>query len=151
MIKYTALILSVLNAPLVMALDANKALLPEDYKVYTLKEGGIINHQAPDSTEKVLPTVNHFKEAPGCYIACYSHNAAQAIYPVGKNIYVMGQIRVPGSYQERVCQPKGFEQKDISAAQEFKALCTQIFPDVCREGICWAGGDTGGWFGIQGR
>ncbi len=60
----------------------------------------------------------------------------------------MGQVRVKGQYVARICQPEGYQGKDISAAPMFKMLCSKSIPS-CAAGDCWAGGDTGGWFGIQ--
>lgn len=132
-----------------MASPADEMLLPPEYKVY-FKEGvGVVNHQFDGAAEKVLPTKNEFKGKPGCYIACYSRKPIQSVYPVSKDIFVMGQIRVEGSYKERICQPKGFEGKDISKEVSFKDKCAAQLPQACSQSNCWAGGDTGGWFGIQ--
>ena len=60
----------------------------------------------------------------------------------------MGQVRVPGSCQGRVCLPVGDEKVDISAKPQFKLMFAKVLPKACKES-CWAGGDTGGWFGIQ--
>ena len=98
-------------------------------------------------TEKTLTTRNLFQKTPGCYIACYSRDPEKGIYSVGDGIFVMGQIRVKGKYDERVCKPDQFENKDISAEQKFKDLCNKHIPNCVKN--CWAGGDTGGWFGIQ--
>jgi hypothetical protein len=105
--------------------DANLRLLEESFSVHTSKKGLIINHPSKGTTEKKLPTVNAFKEAPGCYVACYSHMKQGSVYPVSSNIYVMGQVRVPGSYHDRICLPKGYEHRDISAEVTFKQLCEQ--------------------------
>lgn len=129
--------------------DPNLTLLDESFPVYTTPKGAVINHPSKKTTEKNLPTVNAFKEAPGCYVACYSHVKKGSVYSVGSNIYVMGQVRVPGSYDARICLPKGYEHKDISAEITFKQLCEQYLPEQCTGLTCWAGGDTGGWFGIQ--
>jgi hypothetical protein len=83
----------------------------------------------------------------GCYVACYSRDPNGAVYSVGGGILVKGQVRVQGKYAARVCLPEGYEQTDISAHPHFKALCGEFVPS-CGDG-CWAGGDTGGWFGIQ--
>lgn len=120
--------------------------LPEDFKVY-VSDQGVVNWPAPEYTEKILPTVNKYMKQDGGYIACYSRNEEGSIYSVGGGIYVMGQIRLQGRYIGRIFHPKGFENKDISAAQEFKDLCNQTFPTA--RGGGWAGGDTGGWFGIE--
>jgi hypothetical protein len=119
--------------------------LPEDFKVY-VGNGSVVNWNADGYEEKVLPTVNKYEGSDGGYIACYSRNQEGSIYSVGDGIYVMGQIRVQGKYIGRIFHPIGYENKDISAAQEFKHLCNQTFPSA--QGGGWAGGDTGGWFGI---
>lgn len=125
----------------------NQALLPETFTVYT--DGtSVINHPADGFAEKSLPTINLYKGNPGCYIACYSHQKENGIYSVGDNIYVLGQVRVAGKYNERVCEPTNYAGKDISADATFKTICTEKIPS-CVGNHCWAGGDTGGWFGIQ--
>ena len=121
-------------------------ILPEDFKVYVGQNGGVVNTAAPGYEEKVLPTVNKYMGDDGGYIACYSRNKKGSIYSVGGGIYVMGQIRLQGQYIGRIFHPKGYEHRDISAASEFKDLCNETFP-ACQGGG-WAGGDTGGWFGI---
>lgn len=119
-------------------------LLPPDFSVYVHGDG-VVNHPAPGHKEKKLPTLNLFAGAPGCYLACYTKDKQNSVYSVGGGIYVAGQVRVPGKYVNRVCRPSGFETADVSAEQKFKDLCRKI--QGCKD--CWAGGDTGGWFGIQ--
>lgn len=128
-------------------LTPTQTLLPEPYAVFT--DGAtVLNHPQPGFTEVSLPTVNLYKGTPGCYIACYSHQKDNSVYPVGDNIYVMGQVRVAGKYAARVCEPTNFAGKDISANDTFKAICSEKI-ETCKAAHCWAGGDTGGWFGIQ--
>ena len=122
-------------------------LLPENFKVYVAPEGGVVNWPAPGYEERVLPTVNEYSGDDGGYIACYSHNQEGSAYSVGDEIFVMGQIRLQGQYIRRIFHPKGYEGQDIKTAQKLKDLCNQTFP-ACK-GDGWAGGDTGGWFGIQ--
>ncbi len=43
--------------------------------------------------------------------------------------------------------PTHVENPDISALQSFKELCSHQVPS-CKDMECWAGGDTGGWFGV---
>ncbi len=124
----------------------NRFILPEDFKVYA-GNNGVVNHPVQGLTEKTLTTRNLFQRTPGCYIACYARDSEKGIYSVGDGIFVMGQIRVKGRYDGRICKPDQFETKDISAEQKFKDLCNKHIP-VCVKN-CWAGGDTGGWFGIQ--
>lgn len=121
-------------------------ILPEDFRVY-VRGSTVINHPQPGFDERVLPTVNDFRGEPGCYVACYSHDARRGVYGVGGSIYVMGQVRVPGHYEGRVCLPDRYGRSDISAAQGIKELCKASIP-ACGDG-CWGGGDTGGWFGVR--
>ena len=125
---------------------ANDALLPDNFAIYT--DGTtVINHSLPGFTEALLPTINLYKGTPGCYIACYSHQKENAIYSMGDNIYVLGQVRIAGKYSGRICEPTNFAGKDISGDATFKTICTEKIQS-CVGNHCWAGGDTGGWFGI---
>jgi hypothetical protein len=92
---------------------------------------------------KPLPVVNRYRGPDGGYIALYTRDRKKAVYTVGGGIYVVGVVRLKGEYVGRVFHPHGYLNQDISVAQEFKDLCRELF-DV--EG--WAGGDTGGWFGL---
>lgn len=122
-------------------------ILPEDFKVYVGPDNSVVNWPMDGYEERSLPTVNNYTGPDGGYIAYYSRNEEGGVYSVGDGIYVMGQIRLRGQYINRIFHPYGYENKDISTVQEFKDLCNQTFP-VCKGG-CWAGGDTGGWFGLQ--
>ncbi len=119
-------------------------LLPADFSVF-VRGDSVVNHPAPGHAAKRLPTLNLFTDAPGCYLACYTRDKNRSVYSVGGGIYVAGQVRVSGKYENRICRPSGFETADVSALQKFKDLCRKI--EGCQD--CWAGGDTGGWFGIQ--
>jgi len=127
--------------------NPNCSFLPDNYPVYA-SEGRVVNNPVSGWTKRNLPTVSSFREYPGCYIACYSKKKEGAAYGVGGGIYTMGQLRVPGKYYGRVCHPTGYYDLDISASDIFKDKCNTTFPQICDQG-CWAGGDTGGWFGIQ--
>lgn len=88
-------------------------------------------------------TINLYLGEDGGYIAIYSHNANKGIYSVGDGIYVIGMIRLKGSYVDGIFYPVGYgEGMDISKAEELKQLADHVFPSACR-GDCWAGGDTG--------
>ncbi len=126
-------------------IDRENWTLPEDFKVY-VGEGSVINHPVPGYQERILPTINRYQGNDGGYIAIYSRNASQGVYSVGGGIYVIGQIRLQGKYIGRIFHPLGYEEQDIRALEEFKRLADENF-SVCQGG-CWAGGDTGGWFGI---
>lgn len=121
-------------------------VLPEKFTVY-VDGTTVINHIAPGFEARNLPTKNTFKGTPGGYVACYSHIQSNSVYPVGADIFVMGQIRLPGQYFGRIFQPKDYQNKDISAEKKFKNICNKAFPSC--QGQCWAGGDTGGWVGIR--
>lgn len=126
--------------------DSNTRMLPSPFPVYVIENSGVINHPAPGAVQTFLPTDNSYAEAPGCYIACYSHKPG--VYSVGPDISVMGQIRVKGTYVKRICQPDGYQNLDISKSEQLKGLCSEKI-EACRGANCWAGGDTGGWFGVQ--
>lgn len=127
--------------------DVTQALLPESFAIYT--DGTtVINHPAPGFAEAFLPTNNLYKGTPGCYIACYSHQSEKAVYSVGDHVYVLGQVRIAGKYNGRICEPTNFAGKDISGDATFKTICNEKVP-ACEGNHCWAGGDTGGWFGVQ--
>ncbi|OCH97479.1 hypothetical protein A8135_02885 [Legionella jamestowniensis] len=128
------------------SVNPNEQLLPSPFPVFVMDNYGVVNRPYPGTKPASLPTDNSYTGVPGCYIACYSHN--KGVYPVSASIYVMGQIRVKGQYQGRICQPEGYVNKDISAASQFKQLCSEKIPS-CNHIECWAGGDTGGWFGVQ--
>jgi hypothetical protein len=100
---------------------ASKTLLPKSVPVYT-SGSVVINHPAPGLQQKALPTNNDFDGNPGCYIACYSHDLINGIYEVGSDIFVNGQVRVPGNYEGRICKPTGYEKGDISKENHFKYL-----------------------------
>jgi hypothetical protein len=122
-------------------------LLPEHFTVYVLGDT-VVNWPAPGSRRTTLATCNLYRGPRGGYVACYSHRAVGSAYGVGGSIYVMGQVRLRGDYDGRIFQPDGYRGADISAAPHFKQVCAQAL-GACRAGNCWAGGDTGGWFGIQ--
>ncbi len=127
--------------------DPNQIILPTPFPVY-IHDGVVVNHPAPGFSAIPLPTNNDYIDMPGCYIACYSHNAINGVYSVGNNIYINGQVRVSGKYNGRICEPAGYLNRDISKATTIKQLCTNKIKS-CGTGDCWAGGDTGGWMGIQ--
>ncbi|HET6344171.1 MAG TPA: hypothetical protein VFH51_04520 [Myxococcota bacterium] len=127
---------------------ASNSILSSDFTVYT--DGHtVINQPGPGLEEKPFPTINDFTGNPGCYVACYSRNEAESVYAVASDVFVIGQIRVPGEYRRRVCQPRGLHDQDISANRDMKAKCSEALPDGCSDDSCWTGGDTGGWFGLD--
>jgi hypothetical protein len=132
--------------PLSFKSPYNDELLPSPFPVYVIENQGVVNHPYPGAKKVLLPTDNSYSGKSGCYVACYSHRSG--IYAVSPDISVMGQVRVPGEYIGRICQPKAYEWQDISQAEAFSQLCAQKIKG-CAAGDCWAGGDTGGWFGIQ--
>ena len=109
----------------------NRFLLPEDFKVYAGNHG-VVNHPVQGLTEKTLTTRNLFQKTPGCYIACYSRDPEKGIYSVGDGIFVMGQIRVKGKYDERVANPINSKTKTSAPNKNSKIYVISIFPIVSR-------------------
>ncbi len=121
--------------------------LPEDFKVYSNGKD-VINWPAPGFEEITLPTFNDYMGKDGGYIAIYTHDESKGLYSVGDGIYVMGQIRVQGRYNDRIFVPQGYSLGDnITQDEKFLEACKAHFPDMTNE--MWVGGDTGGWFGFQ--
>jgi hypothetical protein len=77
-----------------------------------------------------------------CVLTCFSHNQDRSYYPVGDDIFVMGFIRVPGTYAHGICQPEGFGAADISGDAGLKHKCTEGLPAACANDSCWPGGAT---------
>lgn len=121
-------------------------LIHQDFKVYVSPSGQVSKVPMPDWQKRVLPTVNDYTGGDGGYIAAYSRNGDKAVYSVGDGIFVVGQIRLQGQYVGGIFVPQGYEGVDISADPTLKSLCDKTFPDSAP---CWAGGDTGGWFGLR--
>lgn len=148
--KSLIIILSLLISSPVIAKEyknvADSRLLPSPYPVY-VQGTKVINNPVYGFNKVLLPTDNEYDGIPGCYVACYSHSA-NGVYPVSEDIYVMGQVRVKGEYVARICKPQGYEAKDISKEAFFTNLCNKRVAK-CADVECWAGGDTGGWYGIQ--
>lgn len=125
--------------------DETIETLPDSIFIWT--DGKIVvNHAIAGWMRKKLPIINHYTgSGDGVYVAVYSHNKFRSIYTVGGDIYVMGLIRLKGSWNGTIAEPEGWEGKDISASEEFKQLAKQYFPACRNDG--WVGGDTGGFFG----
>ncbi len=129
--------------------NSSANLLPEYFSVY-YRNGVVVNQPVQGFRRRILPTINRsYSSIDGCYLACYSKSAKGSSYPVGSDIFVMGQFRIKGVYEGRVCRPQGIA-REVNLADEsrFKKLCTQYLP-ACAGDICWVGGDTGGWYGLK--
>jgi hypothetical protein len=99
----------------------------------------------PDQGPKLAryPRTSKYHGPDAGYIAVYTHDPMNTLYPAGGNVYVAGFIRLRGHYEGRVFRPEGYETKDISADSDFKQLTESLFPG--HRGGTWAGGDTGGF------
>ena len=118
-------------------------LLPEDFRVFSLEDIPV-SHPFGD---KILPTFNDYKGPNGGYVAIYTNQREGSVYSVGGGFYVLGQIRVPGSYVGRIFVPDGYRLGDnITRDSELLKLCHKYLPDWT--GDMWVGGDTGGWYGL---
>lgn len=124
-------------------------LLPNPFSVFVREGEAPVNCPLPGYEEKNLPVFNRYKGIEdGGYIACYSNiPIGSGSYSVGGGIYVVGLIKLKGSYTGRMFVPEGCEGQDLSKLQWLSDLCREYFPDA--EGDLWAGPDTGGFFGLQ--
>ena len=140
-------ILGLAMLPLCAQAEApNKMVLPDDFKIYQSEKVGLSTKSFKGSTERTVPTDNEYKEAPGCYIACHSKHSKDAAYHIIDNVYMMGQIRVPGQYSDGYCVPKGLEHAKLTSSKDLKEKCTKSFPTQCENDSCWADGQTGNLF-----
>lgn len=121
--------------------------LPNRLVVYRNAEGLVQDKPAADFAPKIIPNINLFINTPACYIACYSTNPDKGAYSVSPDAYLVGQIRVEGSYQGKVCYPKDITQPIFSNEKRLTELCSKAFK--CIGNSCWAGGTTGQWFGLK--
>ncbi|MFI4938329.1 MAG: hypothetical protein ACHQJ6_07470 [Candidatus Berkiellales bacterium] len=124
----------------------NQTILPEEFKIYYKEDLGVSSRNFKGATAKLVPTSNNYEGVPGCYIACYAKNPVEGVYSIGDVAYLMGQIRVQGIYHQSLCIPKGYENKDIRTAKEFKQQCAAEFPKQCKNNRCWVGAETANWF-----
>ncbi|WP_422490607.1 hypothetical protein [Endozoicomonas sp. ALE010] len=84
------------------------------------------------------------------FIACYSHDMEMPSYPVEEDIYVKGFVSMEGGqYKGRIFHPEGYLDMDISPVYTTPStICQEYIPSCQDENTeCWAGGDTGGYFG----
>ncbi|MCH9613348.1 MAG: hypothetical protein SP1CHLAM54_03470 [Chlamydiia bacterium] len=129
------------------AKQAVSRLLPEDFKVYTASNG-VGRYGAGACEEKILPTFNHYLGDDGGYVAIYTRDPKGSVYSVGNDIYVVGQIRVPGHYEGRIFIPEGYKAGDnITRDENLVAIAESYLPEEMKYKV-WVGGDTGGWFGL---
>jgi hypothetical protein len=77
-------------------------------------------------------------------VACYAHRDN------GSTPAVALIEDLPGRYDGRIFKPMGFEDVNLSESAYFKALCHETHAAECpSETDCWAGGDTGGFYGLK--
>lgn len=124
----------------------NQTILPEEFNIYYKENLGVSSRKFKGATAKLVPTSNSYEGMPGCYIACYAKNRTDGVYSIGDIASLIGQIRVKGRYQQDLCIPAGYENKDMRTTKEFKQKCTAEFPQQCKNHSCWVGGETGNWF-----
>lgn len=127
--------------------DVPTGFLPENFHVYTNLAGLAVNHPVPGYARVRLRTVNLYSGDDGCYMLVYAHKPQGSAYPADHGTFVLGQMRVRGRYEGRLCVPAGDEGVDVGADAKMKQLANRIFPG--HSGDAWASGDTGGWFGVD--
>ncbi len=81
-----------------------------------------------------LPQINQEQ----CAIACYTN--------LNNEYAVAGYYATDGKYTGRVCRPGGF-MGDISPKNSTYSQKCSVEVEYCKTNICWAGGDTGGFYG----
>ena len=111
-----------------------------DLDFYNTQDGA-----APDSGPRLVgyPAISRYHGPDAGYIAVYTHDDRNVLYPIGNGMFVAGFIRLRGRYEGRIFRPDGYATSDISADPDFKALTGSLFPG--HPGGTWAGGDTGGF------
>lgn len=129
-----------------MAESPNKTVLPDDFKIYYNEKMGLSRTAFKGAHEKILPMNNDYKDAPGCYVACYAKDAKLGTYRISDSTYIMGQVRVKGGYHNALCIPTGFEHKDLRTSKDMKEVCEKAFPAMCEKEKCWVDGKTSEWF-----
>ena len=73
-----------------------------------------------------------------CAVACYTD--------INNQYVVAGYYATDGIYTGRICRPDGF-MGDISPKDStYSAKCSSTV-EYCKTNVCWAGGDTGGFYG----
>ncbi len=127
--------------------DVPSGFLPAKLHVYTNLLGLAVNHPVPGFARVALPTINAYARDDGCYLLVYSHDEHRSAYPAGNGTYVVGQIRVRGRYEGRICVPDGDDNVDLGTDTKLGRVADRLFPD--HAGGVWVGGDTGGWFGVD--
>ena len=127
--------------------DEPSGFLPAHLHVYTNLLGLAVNHPVPGFARVALPTINAYTKDDGCYVLVYSRDSQRSAYPAGDGNYVVGQIRVRGRYEGRICVPDGEDNADLRSDGELGRVANRLFPD--HRGGVWVGGDTGGWFGVD--
>jgi hypothetical protein len=121
--------------------------LPQRFKIYVDEIGTVATAPAEGYSAKILPVINLFNRAPGCYLTCHSTNEERGIYAVSKNSHVVGLIRVEGEYDGPYCRPRDFERSDIKDERLFESLCSRAYR--CVGNSCWAGSYTGMVFDLK--
>lgn len=124
-------------------------VIPQNFIIYTNGRDASV-FPIDGYTKTTLPVNNEFATNPGCYIACYTQNPERGVYSPQPDVYVIGLIRVGGSYAQRNCVPLGYIRRDITKDPDFRGLCETKYPS-CAGSRCWANPDTGGWLGIVNR
>ncbi|MBS0289571.1 MAG: hypothetical protein JSS07_06015 [Proteobacteria bacterium] len=145
-----SILISFCSSSYAITMKPDDMRLPDDIKVHFSEKVGLTHSATKGAKSDVLPTNNDYKDAPGCYIACYSSNSTIAsklgAYPVDNKTFIMGQVRVKGHYYNGLCIPTGFENKSLKTAKEMKEACEKSFPAMCEKESCWANGNTSHWF-----
>lgn len=129
-------------------IDPSFTLLPNNLKIYPVPGGGVSTVQKDSTTiELTLPTTNKWLADPGCYLTCHTKDETLGVFPTGNGAYVVGQIRVPGHYdQDGMCKTPLGKDEDMSTSRRFKYMCNVAFKESCKYESCWAEPKTSHFF-----
>lgn len=116
----------------------NTYLLASETKVFSAGRYALTNYGVADAAPLMLPSNSTYTASPGCYVACYTYSGV-GVHPVSRGIWIAGQVRVPGDYEQGICRPH--------ESSHDKQLCAEF--EACTLSPCWVGGDTGGWFNLS--
>ena len=132
----------------------NPTISNYDYSMATIRqqmrEEGLTEEEIEKSTwiPANLPIYNHYQGKDGGYVAIYSHIEQGASYPVGKDIYVVGLLRVKGKFKKGEFYPVGYApdaKEGMMHDAELKKIALQYLPEKWKAEDIWFGGDTSGF------
>lgn len=119
--------------------------LPESIDVWS-DDAFVLTQSVEGFSRRKLPIANYYKGIEKCvYIVVYSRKREGSVYGTWDGPFVMGLIRIKGTWKGKLAEPDGWEGKDFGKTEFFRKLALQYYPS-CKNNECWVGGDTGDFF-----